>query len=111
MLAHISKVVVFVALVLSLTSVHALNPFIFNPSYTYELYSSADGSVQFIMLFTAVPVRAGETLVASNGSAEHVFVIPSSFPGSTSPITLIGTQSFADLKLVAPDFVVPDGFL
>jgi uncharacterized protein DUF5648 len=109
MFKHISIVAVFVALVLSLTSAHALNPFSLN--YTYELYSSADGSVQFIMLFTADPVRAGQTLVASNGSAEHVFVIPSSFPGSTPPITLIGTQSFADLKLVAPDFVVPDGFL
>jgi hypothetical protein len=49
--------------------------------------------------------------VTRNGATEHSFVIPTSVPGPASPITLIGTQSFADLKLVTPDFVVPDGFL
>jgi hypothetical protein len=79
-------------------------------SYIFELYSNADASVQFMMLFMGTPVRAGQTLATRSGSAEHSFVIPSSSPDSTPPITLIGTQGFADLKLVAPDFVVPNGF-
>src|SRR5437763_15039085 len=75
-------------------------------SYIFELYSNGDGSVQFLMLFTGIPVRAGQALTARSGSAEHSFAIPSS-SASGSPITLIGTQAFADLNLVTPDFVVP----
>jgi hypothetical protein len=104
MLRDISKLAATIAFGLSLPgAAHA-------DFYIFELYSHAEGSVQFIMLFWGDPVRAGQTLVASNGTLEHSFVIPSSSPGFTPPITLVGTQSFADLKLVAPDFVVPDGF-
>src|ERR1700716_838628 len=105
MLRDISKFVATVLLGLSLSGAAHAN------SYIFELYSNADGSVQFIMLFAGDPVHAGQTLVARNGATEHSVVIPSSVPGPTPPITLIGTQSFADPKLVTPDFVVPDGFL
>jgi hypothetical protein len=110
------KIAAAVALGLSLSgAAHADtrsgNIGIMGNAYIFELYSNADGSVQFLMLSWGSSVRPGQTLAASNGSAEHSFVIPSSVPGPTPPITLIGTQSFADLKLVTPDFVVPDGFL
>jgi hypothetical protein len=42
------------------------------PSYVFELYSSADGSVQFIMLFTGNSVRAGQTLAARPFSSTSV---------------------------------------
>jgi hypothetical protein len=115
MFPYISKFAVTVAFGLSLSvTAHAETRSgivgIMGNAYIFELYSNADGSVQFLMLSGGNSVRAGQTLAASNGPAEHSFVIPSSVPGPTPPITLIGTQSFADLKLVTPDFVVPDGF-
>jgi hypothetical protein len=113
MFAHISKFAATVALGLSLSgAAHAdtRSGIMGIGAYIFELYSNADGSVQFLMLFAGDPVRAGQTLVARNGSTEHSFTIPSSVPGPKPPITLIGTQSFANLKLVMPDFVVADGF-
>ncbi len=78
-----------------------------------ELYSNADGSVQFIMLNTVESgALTGMKLVASNGSTTNSFTFPSDLPGN--PINrsfLIGTQGFADLNLVKPDYVVPNGFL
>ena len=74
-----------------------------------ELYSNADGSVQFLEL-TAVTggqqFLAGHTLVA--GSA---FIFQSNLPGDTSGRRmLIATQGFAALGVVTPDYVVPNGF-
>jgi hypothetical protein len=74
-----------------------------------ELYSNADGSVQFLEL-TAVTggqqFLAGHSLVANS-----VFIFPSNLPGDTSGRRmLIATQGFATLGIVTPDYVVPNGF-
>jgi hypothetical protein len=79
-----------------------------------ELYSSADGTVQFLEI-TALSggqqFLAGHTLVASSGGNTRSFTFPSNLPGDTAgKRMLIGTQSFAALSVVQPDFVVPDGF-
>src|SRR6266404_488203 len=108
----ISKLAATVALSLSLSGVaHAFNPFTWSVN---EIYSNADGSVQFIMLFTATrgdPPPGGQTLVASNGTETHSFTFPLFSDYPKVPAILVGTQSFANLKLVAPDFIVPDGFV
>jgi hypothetical protein len=80
-----------------------------------ELYSSADGKVQFIELAALAGGQqflGGQTITASQGATSHAFTFPSDLPADTTGRRfLIGTQSMANLGVVAPDFVVPDGFL
>jgi uncharacterized protein DUF5648 len=99
-----------------------------------EIFSTPDGAVQFIVLafngYTAeLPALAGQTLVASDGKTEQTFTFASNVTHyfsdhgfDTGPCNgfmqdgcwsyvLVATQKFADLHLVKPDFVVPNGFL
>ncbi len=79
-----------------------------------ELYTNADGSVQFLELTALAGGQefvGGHTLRVAQGSTVHTFTIPSNLPGDTSGRRMLfGTQSFAALGVVAPDFIVPDGF-
>jgi hypothetical protein len=82
-----------------------------------ELYSNADGSVQFIEL--AVGNENGEGFWAGNaitdtkGGTIHSFTFPTDLPSEATANTtvLIATQGFADLGIVTPDFIIPAGFL
>jgi len=82
-----------------------------------ELYSNADGSVQFIEL--AVSDESGEnswqglTLSATQGGTTHSYAFPSNLPSSATNNTsvLVATQGFANLGIVTPDFIVQPGFL
>jgi hypothetical protein len=97
-----------------------------------QLYSNADGSVQFIELQALAggeEFLAGHTIVSTQGGTSHSFMFPANLPGDTaSTITegggyygggmsttyktmLIATQGFAALNRVRPDYVVPNGFL
>ena len=81
-----------------------------------EIYSSADGSVQFVELAALAEGQqflAGHVLVASGGTAPpRSFTFPGDLPGDTAQSRfLIGTTSFAARGAVTPDYVVPDGFL
>jgi len=80
-----------------------------------QAYSNSDGSVQFLVFSPGDCGRplhlAGLTLVASSDPIEHRFEFPSDLPKALSCYVLVGTQGFADLDLVKPDFVVPNGFL
>ena len=92
-----------------------------------EVFSSADGKIQFVELLESAPddpyygssggngqnLWAGKTLVSASGASQRTFTFPSNLP---SPLTagksvLVGTQSFAALGAVTPDFIGPDGFL
>ena len=80
-----------------------------------ELYSNADGSVQFLELTALASDQefvAGHTLRSTpTGGATQTFTFPSNLPGnSAGRRMLIGTQGFAALNIVAPDFTVPNGF-
>ena len=80
-----------------------------------EIYSNADGSVQFIEL-TALSggqqFLAGQRLTSSQGTQNNQFTFLTNLPGDTAGKTmLIGTQGFAALNLVTPDYTVPNGFL
>src|SRR6266705_6087303 len=96
-----------------------------------DIFSTADGSVQFVVLrFGAdgtpeLPALAGQTLIASDGKTEHSFTFASNVTNysdgcdvgisgvfcARSANVLVATQGFADLNVVKPDFVVPNGFL
>jgi hypothetical protein len=79
-----------------------------------ELYSSADGKVQFLEMTALAPQQeflSGHALIVTQGSSSHSFTVPNSLPGDSSGHTMIfGTQSFANLGIVQPDIIVPDGF-
>jgi hypothetical protein len=81
-----------------------------------ELFSNADGTVQFIELSVSAGQEqfiAGQTITSSSaGHATKSFTFPSNLPGDSANKTfLIGTQGFAALNIVAPDYTVPNGFL
>jgi hypothetical protein len=92
-----------------------------------EVFSSADGKVQFVELVESAPedpyygnyagngqnLWAGNALVSASGASQHTFTFPSNLPSAATAgkSVLVGTQSFAALGAVTPDFVVPDGFL
>jgi hypothetical protein len=110
MFKHLSKFAAALALCLVLgRAANASTPFF----AIDEFYSNADGSVQFILMNTVNSgALTGMTLAASNGSTTNSFMFPNDLPGN--PINrsfLVGTQGLADLHLVDPDFIVPNGFL
>jgi hypothetical protein len=93
-----------------------------------ELFSNADGTVQFIVLHEVFGANGqnflgGHTLTSTSGGAMTTYVFPNDLPGGVSDgygmslaptaftRVLIATQSFAALNLVQPDYVIPDGFL
>jgi len=79
-----------------------------------ELYSNADGSVQYLELTALAGGQEflqGHTVVASGGGGQRTFTFPSNLPSdSANRRMLIGTQGFAALNIVTPDYVVPNGF-
>ena len=79
-----------------------------------EIYSSADGSVQFLELATMFD--GGEflqysSLMSSFGGTTKYYGFPNDLSGFTQGRNLlIATEGFAALGLVTPDYVVPNGF-
>ena len=81
-----------------------------------EIYSNADGTVQFIELSN---ISNGENFVhgqvmTATGTATKTFTIPTdlnpTLPSANRKF-LIGTQGFANLGIVTPDYIMPPGFL
>src|SRR6195256_2662108 len=80
-----------------------------------EIHFNADGSVQFIELITTFGGQqfiGGHAMTSSQGATIHTLNITTDLPGDSANKTfLIGTQGFAALNVVTPDYVVPNGFL
>src|SRR5471030_1140079 len=97
-----------------------------------QLYSNADGTVQYVELMaysSGQQYIAGHTISASQGSTTHTYTFPSNLNDDTAVMmeggsygygmgmassyksVLLGTQGFANLNVVTPDFIIPDGFL
>jgi hypothetical protein len=83
-----------------------------------EVYSNADGSVQFIELFTPqfgqeVINNRTVTFQTTSGSTLKTFTFPNA--NGPSPTTnktyLIGTSNLTSLYGVTPDYVIPANFL
>lgn len=79
-----------------------------------ELYSNADGSVQFLEMRAITGSEqffAGHVLTASGGGVTHQFTVPTNLPGDSAGRRMIfGTQGFAALGVVQPDYVLPNNF-
>ena len=83
-----------------------------------EVYSDASGAVQYIVLRESED-SDGEHLfkthgISSSSGAAYLRVpFPTNLPNNRTAgkYVLIGTQSFAALGLIAPDYLVPDGFV
>ncbi len=93
-----------------------------------ELYSNADGTVQYVILHEASGMNgqnllAGHTLTAMHGAQMKSFAFTRDLPGemcgyyscmpgpTAGTRVLIATDGFTALGLVTPDYVVPNGFL
>ena len=83
-----------------------------------ELFSSADGTVQFIEMRVGTAVDAeshwsGISITSSQGGVVHSFTFPADLPArpASNTTVLIATQGFANLGIATPDFIVQDGFL
>jgi hypothetical protein len=88
-----------------------------------QVFSNAGGSVQFIELSTSASgqqLLSGHTITAMSpgggyyggGGMTNSFTFPTDLPGdTTNHHFLVATQGFANLGLVTPDYVVPNGFL
>jgi len=79
-----------------------------------ELFSNADGTIQFIEL-REIAGANGENLLADHTlvSSGHTLTFQNDLPSvNTAHKTfLVATQAFADLGIVAPDYIIPNGFL
>lgn len=83
-----------------------------------QVYSNADGRVQFIVLnesagFPNEHQLSGKTLTSTQGAVVKTFTFPADLPDTRTMNRrlLIGTQGLAALNLIAPDYVIPDGFV
>ncbi len=97
-----------------------------------QLYSNADGTVQFIVMHEGSNANgenlwAGHAIASTRAGVTRTYPFPNDLPGGSmddygygyvnmpSPTAnrrvLIATQGFAALNLVAPDYVIPNGFL
>jgi hypothetical protein len=76
-----------------------------------EVFSNADGSVQFVELFTTAPNEFdadGEFLKSST----KTYTFPVDLPGTTTnKHFIVATAAFASLPgAVTPDYIIPDNF-
>jgi hypothetical protein len=93
-----------------------------------QFYSNADGSVQYIELVAQAGFQqfiSGHTITSRQGATTRSYTFTTNLPGDTAntegggyggSVTtyksmVIGTQGFAALGVVAPDYVMPNGFL
>jgi hypothetical protein len=83
-----------------------------------QLYSNADGTVQFIVMSCAgcppgENFWAGQSIASTHAGATKTFTFPNNLPSTNTSgkKALIGTQGFAALGLIAPDYTISNGFL
>ena len=80
-----------------------------------EVYSSADGSVQFVELFTSrngQQFLGGHGIAAFRGASSNDFAFIGRGPAPTANRSLlIATASFEAACGIVPDYILPDGFL
>ena len=83
-----------------------------------QIYSNADGSVQFVVLFNNTGqngehLLGNHELTSTGPGPTQTFRFPSNLPSSLTARkrVLIATQGFAALGIVTPDYVIPNGFI
>ena len=83
-----------------------------------RVYSNADGTVQFVVLHETQGTNGGNNWSGRTFTSTHAGVTKSfSFPADLASAAtanqrvLVGTQGLAALSFIAPDYVIPNGFL
>jgi len=83
-----------------------------------QIYSNADGTVQFVVLTSFVDGEnrwQGHYIasVSLDQKTAHSYIFPSDLPdgGTAGKSVLVATQGFASLGLITPDIVVPNNFI
>ena len=84
-----------------------------------ELYSHADGTIQFVELYQPGGGATGEDewalkrLKEVQGGTTHTYIFQTALPSNTTinKKVLVATQGFADLGIVTPDYIIPNNFL
>jgi len=83
-----------------------------------QVFSNADGTVQYVVFRQTPPSNdehewMGHALVSVHDGVTQTLVYPSNLPTriTRGKRVLVATQGFADLGLVAPDYIMPSGFL
>jgi len=82
-----------------------------------QVYSNADGTVQFIVLYSGdngENLWGGQFISTTGGVAGFTrFDFPNDLPffNTAGRSVLIATQGFANLGIIAPDYVVPNNFV
>jgi len=83
-----------------------------------EFYSNADGSIQYVELKEGFGANgqlflAGHAIASTQGGTTHTLVFLTDLPSviTANKSVLIATPGFAALGIVAPDYIVPAGFL
>jgi hypothetical protein len=96
--------------------------------HTYEIieiYSNADGTIQFVLLHeyagqNGEDLLGGHTLTATHGAYTKTYIFPHDLPSTATAgrYVLIATQgyidagaAYAEFASVAPDYVLPNQFL
>lgn len=88
----------------------------FHVFHINEVYSNANGTVQFIEFSGDANDQdewAGHTITSTNGVTTNTYTIPTNLPSEATlnKTVLVATQGFADLGIVTPDYIIPNGFL
>ena len=90
----------------------------FHTFQIHELYSSADGTVQFVELKEGLSADgqqflSGHTLTSSQGSTVRTFTFPTDLPSNVTAnkSVLIATPGFTALAGMTPDYTIPVPFL
>jgi hypothetical protein len=83
-----------------------------------QLYSNADGTIQFIVLkemdgANDQELLGGHAITSTQALTQHLFVFPNNLPSSNTAnhSVLIATAGFTALGLITPDYTIPAGFL
>jgi hypothetical protein len=83
-----------------------------------QVYSNADGTIQFVVMHETQGLAdgnlwSGHTLTVTRAGVTKTFSFPTDLPSTATAgkRVLIGSQGLAALGVVAPDYVMPNGFL
>jgi hypothetical protein len=120
----------FLGLIAALVAISASSQATFHLWRITQLYSNADGTVQFIELTALASGQqylTGHTIKSSQGATTHSYTFTMGLPGDSADMSdggygygmmvtgfksiVIGTQGFAAMGVVTPDYIVPNGFL
>ena len=86
-----------------------------------QIFSNSDGTVQFVVIYdkgendcdAGENKWAGLSLISTGPGPQQKYVFPTNLPTcrTSGRHMLIATDGFATLGIVAPDYVIPNGFL